>query len=501
MAAPVETQLVRYTPVELVDAVRTGRIRYPNPAHPSAADVARTLDGIGRGYPQRLVLLWRDPADGPGSPLWLLDGGDFVSALLMAAGLTERWASDEPVSLDTDTGEVVSWGQRPDRQHVTVDVRALLTADDPESVLTSERLAGPRADRVLEFVGSMQKQPVTAQVTELPRAELPSLFRHLPMRRGVEITDIEPTVGPVPGPAAGWFAWDPAPRSLVVLAHLHQVGDTSDSDVWRMLLVAEGQDPETPYEATAATSDLPDEGRAAVRAVGEAQEFLRGAAGFGAGSLLPDVSSVAVIARFLRVFSPVDQAVWPLLRRWVWRAALGDGELDLSVSALAVIRDDPAASAVRLLERTPIPDPSPPGRTEVDLTARRGRLVALGLASLHPRDLPTRVLVDVEQVGLRKVLPDRPAEIANLMFHEYPYLSGFWDVVDAVLATDDAELLAGHGIDAVAVDLLRTRDDDGFLARRAALLDRLILEFWATMTEPSAVTRRPVALLFGDDDG
>jgi hypothetical protein len=334
MAAPVEAQLVRYTPAELVDAVRAGRIRYPNPRHRDAADVARALDGVRCGYPQRLVLLWRDPADGSAAPLWLLDGGDFVSALLTATGLTERSEVDEPVYLDTDTGEVVSWGQRPDRRHVTVNVLALLTAEDPDAYLASERLTGLRAERVVDFLRSIDRHLVTAQVLELPKAELPSLFRHLPLRSGVDITDIEPAVGPAPGPAARWFAWDPAPRSLVVFARPSLEHSTPDTDVWRLLLVAEGEDPETPYDATATDSGLPGGGRAAVRAVHEAQDFLRGAAGFGGGTLLPGLAEVAVIARFLRVFSPVDEAVWPLLRRWVWRAALDDGVTRLPVALL-----------------------------------------------------------------------------------------------------------------------------------------------------------------------
>jgi hypothetical protein len=74
-----DQQLNRVTPVELVDAIRSGRIRYPGPRFPSAADVARILDGIHPRYPQTSLLLWQDPADDMDSPMWLLDGGDLVS--------------------------------------------------------------------------------------------------------------------------------------------------------------------------------------------------------------------------------------------------------------------------------------------------------------------------------------------------------------------------------------------------------------------------------------
>ncbi|MBA3906917.1 MAG: hypothetical protein H0X35_09590 [Pseudonocardiales bacterium] len=62
-------------------------------------------------------------------------------------------------------------------------------------------------------------------------------------------------------------------------------------------------------------------------------------------------------------------------------------------------------------------------------------------------------------------------------------------------------MLVSHGIDAESAELLRVGDDEGFLARRAVIVDRAVLDHWTRMTEPSARTRRPVALLLGDDDG
>lgn len=70
----------------------------------------------------------------------------------------------------------------------------------------------------------------------------------------------------------------------------------------------------------------------------------------------------------------------------------------------------------------------------------------------------------------------------------------------AVAASVAPELLASHGIDEKAADLLRAGDEDGFLARRSAALDREVLAFWMEMTEPAAPTRRPVGPLFDDED-
>jgi len=73
MAAPTDPQLVRFTPAELIDAVRDGRIRYPNAGHPSSADTVAVLDGIQRLYPQRSLPLWRNPELAAPTP-WLLEG-------------------------------------------------------------------------------------------------------------------------------------------------------------------------------------------------------------------------------------------------------------------------------------------------------------------------------------------------------------------------------------------------------------------------------------------
>lgn len=502
MATATDLQLSRVTPVELVEAVRSGRIRYPSPRSPSAADVAKVLDGIHRRYPQTsLLLLWQNPADGAEAPRWLLDGGNLVSALLRAAGATAEQSSAEPVYLDTDSGEIVAWGQRPDRRHLVLDVKPLLAAEDVDAYLSSEHLAGPRADQVRAFVRSLREHHIPMQVVDFPRSELPRLFRHLRMRSGVSFADIDPPSGQPTGPPASWFAWRSEPRSLVIMARSTSGSGIPDEALWRALLVAEGRDPKLLYDDSAASSDLPDDGRPAVRAVRSAHSFLRGVVGYPSGKLFPEADSLAAVARFLRVFPDVDRAIWPMLRRWVWRIALADGDLDLTPSALSVIREDAAQSAVRLLETAPIPAPIGPGRVELDITGRRGRQVLLGLASLHPRDLSTGVLVDVDAVTPRVILRDRGTEAANLLIHDAPWSGGSTTLREAVETATDPELLASHGIDEVAVDLLRDGDDEAFLARRSATLDRAVLEFWATMIEPSARTRRPVALLFEDDDG
>lgn len=64
MSVQADTRLVRFTPAELVEAVRAGRIRYPNPQRASSTETARVLDGIHRRYPHRSLLLWRDPTSG-----------------------------------------------------------------------------------------------------------------------------------------------------------------------------------------------------------------------------------------------------------------------------------------------------------------------------------------------------------------------------------------------------------------------------------------------------
>ena len=498
MTEPAETRLVRYSPAELVDAVRSGRIRYPDPGRPRAIEVARTMNGLRRGFPVRPLLLWQTASD---DVQWVLDGGELVDALLVATGSTERWADDEPLLLDTDTGEVVSWGQMPARDHDLLALPGLLRAHDVEEYLSEHRVVGDRTERIRSLLAALDRSTIVAQITDLPRSDLPALVRRLPARRGVRLDQLDVVFGPEPGPRPEWYAWEPSPQALVTWARGGFGLRVSDEAMWRVLVVAEGGDPDTPYDPSAEVSGLSRDGRDAVRAVRDGARALRGWFLLGGEQLLPDLGLLAVMARFERVFGVLEEPVRPLLRRWFWRAALAEDEVDLSQEALSVIRDDAADSAVRLLARTPAPPLRPPGREPIDVASRRGRMVLQGIASLHPRDLTTGELVDVEQTGVRPILRDRPTEPANLLLHDHVWSAGLRGEVDAILRTRDAALLGSHGIDDVGVQLLRDRQDEAFLARRSAELDRAVVRLWTRRVQPDAPARRPVALLFGDDHG
>jgi hypothetical protein len=378
MAAPAETRLVRYGPAELVDAVRSGRIRYPDPGRPRALEVARVVDGLRRGFPVRPLLLWQDRHD---DALWVMDGGE----LLEASGSAEQRADDEPLLVDTDTGEVVSWGQAPARGHELLDLFALLGAGDAEEHLAEQRVVGDRAERVRHLLTALRRPTVIAQITDLPRSDLPALVRRLPTRHGVRLGQLEAVFGPEPGPRPEWYAWDASPRALVTFTRTGPLDHRlPDEAVWRLLVVAEGRDPETPYDPSAESVGFTRDGRDATRAVRHAVLAIRGWVLLGGERFLPDLGLVAVMARFLRVFPVADEPVRPLLRRWAWRAALADEEIDLSGDAMDVVRDDPADSALRLLARTPAPLLRPPGREPIDVAGRRGRTVLHGMALAEP---------------------------------------------------------------------------------------------------------------------
>lgn len=499
MAAPTDPGLVRFTPAELIEAVRSGRVRYPNPAHRSAAKVAEILDALHRRYPQRPPLLWRDPG-GTADRFWLLDGGDLISALLRAFGAgADQRGSEEPIWFDTDLGEVVAWRHRPDRRHVLLPVPSVLTTPDLDEYLGAEDVYGERAERARAFVAAMREHPVLAQVTELPWAELPRLLRNLALRSGVSLSDIRPSPDPQDDPPASFFRRRSGPRSLVMAAWGDFGTRVPDTVLWRALLVADGRDPDLFYDESASATDLPDDGRAAVHAVVQAQSFLCGAVGYPAGRLLPETGTLPVVARFLRVFPDPGEPVWRLLRRWVWRTALAGADPDDRPEALAMIAgDDPIRSAVQLLATAQIPELVPPGRVPLDPDDRYGRLVLLGLASLHPRDLASGLLVDVEEVAApRKIIPVAGFEAANLVLQDRWWQGAFQNTRHAV-ETARRDLLTSHGIDDVAVDFLRAGADEEFLARRTEVLDRTVVDFWTAVVEPAARTRRPIASLFED---
>ncbi len=179
VTAQVDSQLIRITPVELVDAIRSERVRFPSPGYPSAAETARVLNAVHRRYPQRSLLLWQDPADGPDAGTWLLDGGDLVSALLRGMAVLPERPSAEPVFFDVDSDEVIAGGRRPDDRHVLLEVGPLLAAEDLDRHLAVEHLAGLSAERARTFGRALREHAIPVQVVSLPKAELPRLFYYI----------------------------------------------------------------------------------------------------------------------------------------------------------------------------------------------------------------------------------------------------------------------------------------------------------------------------------
>lgn len=499
VAATTDPDLVRLTPVELFRAVEEGRIRYPGSAPLSVQRTVDVLSSLRPGYPSPRALLWQDP-DRDDEVTWLVEGGELVDAVRL---LVDE-SGGEPAYLDVDTGELVAWSSRPDFSHtlVRLDSRFL---DGAEEIVDGERLGGDRADRVRAIVDTLRRRPVLVETVRLRRTELPRLLDGMPplLRRGLRLTDLDDRADPGPElePPASFFAWHNRPDHLVAEASVVTDGvEISDDDRWRALLAAEGAGLERPVDDPGSSADFAEDGRAAVRAVRKALFVLRASVHYPKRRhLVPEAVTVLVVARLFRRFPDLGPVpATQLLDRWVWRSALAGLDRAGAERLLPLVHTDGVASLLRLLDAQPAPELVPPGRDPLDLDTARGRLVVLGMADLHPRDLLTGALVDVERVRPTGIVRGRPPELANLVLHDQ-YRHGR-TVREALLdPATGAGLLASHAVDATAVELLRAGDHDGFLARRAAILDDAVLAFWTSETEPAAPNRSPLSLLFDDD--
>jgi hypothetical protein len=206
------------------------------------------------------------------------------------------------------------------------------------------------------------------------------------------------------------------------------------------------------------------------------------------------------LARFFHVHPRPAQRTRALLSRYLWRSALLN---PVAMQVSSIIEGDEFASVERLLASMPefvlrasrylCPSASTKWRIR---DSGEGRLCALALAHLGPRDPETgetlgteeiRALLELESVSgvfldvggmaestvVRRVLVSSPAKIEKLPFASL-------------------SILESHGLDQEAADALGRGDIATFTERRAAILDRWFQRFFAERIGEGDSDRPPV---------
>jgi hypothetical protein len=207
--------------------------------------------------------------------------------------------------------------------------------------------------------------------------------------------------------------------------------------------------------------------------------------------VLPYRLALQVLARFFALHKEPRSRSLDLLSRWLWRGAIsgahGTSSRAFEREQLGAVGSDEEASVQKLLAS--LPKEKEPSRTkaldEFRLSQKaQSRIQALALIALVPRHLKTGAPVPPESLletlgddSLPEILPRRAAaaepererarSVANRLFHGpegKPQLQAW------IRAQGDPEILASHGISALARDAMVAGEFGDFLATREIAL-------------------------------
>jgi hypothetical protein len=481
---------------EIVRAAVRGELRVPpfqRGLKWDADDVSMLLDSIYRGYPIGSLLLWRGAAvpDGPvtlGPAVieapsrqdvrWIVDGQQRVTAL--ALSLTDR-GGDDPrfrIYFDPDNRKFrkeTRGGPEPE----WLPVCQLLDATALGELLFSW-VAGTAERRraVLEAGARLRDFEVPTYVISSETEEpLREVFRRL-NRQGKQLT--EPEVFDALAGKGARIA-DLAPQ----VAELGW-GVVEARVLLTATLVHAGLDPTRKLDEHAEFNASKLSTASLGQAVGAAIRFLRDEADIPHVLTLPYQTPLVVLPAFFHRHPKPSPRTRRLLRRWTWRSFFVDRPSNprhLREAARAVVdnAESEEQTVERLLQLVPVHRPAPwalTPRVHGRADAAAYRVGLLGLASLGPRVAATGRLVDIGAAlttghSLPHLVANDPEPwgqtLANRLLHEVltPEVSGW---AEAMLDTDFA---ASHAVDAVAALAWQNDDKDGFLAARAAAIERV----------------------------
>lgn len=522
---------------DVVKLASEGRLRMPSFQRPfrwEAADRRALLDSIYRGYPVGTLLLWKNPPSGTesarpldatstapvtGEQYLVVDGQQRLKTLWEALGRAPR-QGETTLVFDLENEEVISRALSSDeleglpasKKHeglpqvplfLVMDA-ALLSAWVPQWLAVEDRR------RYFELGKRLREYKLGLYIVE--NAEIDTL-RHVFDRinttgKSMERDDVfDALIG-------SQITRDGAAGLALVNARLADLefGAIEPSTILKAFEAIRGNqvgrlDPRTLDPSTAET----DLNRTAV-ALREAIEFLQNVAHVPHHAVRPYELPLVVLARFFALHPKPSERSLILLRRWLWRGALGDrltgasGSMQQHVNDVTTSED---ASVRALLARTGSPagiDLSDWSRTaSASIATARGKMLLCALLARRPRSLVTgerlsvgELFGDDKQV-LRPVVREtaegtRSHGIANKLLHPAAPIGPRQLILEC---TDEAALVS-HGIDSATAEALRSREIDTFLTRRSDELRRSTQAFFARHAELerddapslSAMTRR-----------
>lgn len=518
---------------DLLGELRRGRIRIPpfqRGLKWERRHAQKLLDSLWRGYPIGTLLFWETDAEagevtfgtvrvhGPErtDALWVVDGQQRLTSLARVLMAPQPDTDDFALYFDLDEAAFVP----PPRDRVSDPSRYLPMTE----VLDSERLMEwvfrhapdqpERRERAFTVGKRIREYDVPAYLVRTNREQtLREIFeRTNSSGQRLEQAEVFDALNGARGQSR------PASLGQIVsdLAHMG-FGLVDENILYRLLRVLQGKDvTEGRGEGPLRLDDA--EAQRAYRETADAArrviQFLLDDVGIQRYDLLPYKQPLVLLGKFFHFYREPGARSRHLLARWVWRGALTGVHRGDTVSTRRtlenIVEGNEESSVQRLLGLIPSkPEALPSVQDAFNFRFASGKLLALALLDLRPRDLESGALIDIGQDAdaeaqgfpMPQIITNQGAatvslpSVANRLIHPpRPRLR------QRLTAVRDEGVLASHGIPEGAARALRDGDVDRFLAARADALQRHCDQFFARHARWDESDRPTIAALVAEDE-
>ncbi len=524
---------VRLTVQELLERVRSGRIRIPafqRPLRWGQNDHQLLLDSVLRGFPAGVFLFWRREAPkarvvlGPWSEevasspnaWWVVDGQQRITSLTGTLLHPDPLQPASPFAFYYDLAleEFVhappASSERPD----WVPVNRMADAAELGIWLAQADLDLAKQRQAHEVARRLREYEIVGYVVDSPdERALRSIFdRANTSGKRMMSTDVFQALH------AGLDGEKPATFATLAteLDNAVRFGIVSDQWLHKAALAIRGIDASQSLKGELREPGaLKDTFTELLPVLRKVIELLRGVAKIPHFEVLPYGLPIAVLARFFHLFPEPKERSELLLSRWVWRGAVSQVHRGESVPYVrrnyrALVAGDEEGSVQRLLAL--VPSVSPTSRNNLELSRYRPatsatRIELAALAALRPERLveadsfePELTLDINELFGLVKAsklphwapaITGRPAEqtiAARLLCPPREPGDPSWETI---LTQGSDHALESHAFDSNARNAMSSGDWQAALEARALRVQHIVSEFvaqrarWSENDRPS----------------
>jgi len=521
---------VRLTVQELLERVRSGRIRIPvfqRPLRWGQNDHQLLLDSVLRGFPAGVFLFWKRPAPparvvlGPWSAevgsspdaWWVVDGQQRITSLTGTLLHPDPLQPASPFAFyyDLTREEFVHATPASTERPEWVPVNRLVDAADLGVWLAQSGLDLTRQRQAHEVGRRLREYEIVGYLVESPdeRALRAVFDRANTSGKRMMGKDVFQALH------AGLDGERPATFATLA-TELHNAvrfGIVSDQWLHKAALAVRGIDATKSLKGgLREPGALKDTFTELLPVLRKAIELLRGVAKIPHFAVLPYGLPLAVLSRFYHLFPEPKERSELLLSRWVWRGAVSQAHRGESVPYVrrnyrALVAGDEEGSVQRLLSL--VRSVLPASRNDLKLSPYRPATAATkielaALASLGPRrlvqadPLEPELAVDINELfsfekastlphwapgmtgtpGTRTIAARllHPSMIAALLHPPSELDNESWATILAS-ASDDA--LDSHGFDEDARRAIRVRDWKAALEARTLRVQHVVSEFVA----------------------